>query len=435
METPQPTDLILLIGTNPLPNYVVASYFLKNTSKLNRIWLVYSEGTPRQQGTYELANNIKALLNKKYERIDWKLVPLSSVSQARSILQDFQKSCLKELRDSPSVHLNYTGGTKAMGIHVYRSLEHPDSMFTGDIPPIRTKSFSYLDVRTFKIIEDESGALTQDLRQHPEVSLSFEQMIGLHGFHRVNSQPSDAEDIEFSSVVSAFTRIIADGRLTEFFNKSQGGYDRKLFKHKKRPQDLALRPKDLCTKRLQQHTPNASFREVLDAFPIGYRLIKDGKLTTTEFDSNVCCKRAIKFLDGFWFEEYLSEIIKRRFSELEVKTNWEIAKNEWRTKFELDIMLVQGYQLIGVSCTTSGVKDLCKNKGFEILQRTRQIGGDEAKAVMITCLSEDGNGDNMAKIVEEELQFDTGNTGNILVLGVHDLAEETLVNKIQEFMI
>lgn len=434
MKIPQPTDLILLIGTNPLPNHVVASFFLKNTTELNRIWLVYSEGNSRQQGTYELVNNIKALLEKKYEGIDWKLVPLSSVSKASSILQDFQKSCLKKLRDNPSVHLNYTGGTKAMGIHVYRSLEHPDSLFTGDIPPIRAKSFSYLDVRTFKIIEDETGSLTQDLRQHPEVSLSFEQMIGLHGFHRVNLQPSDAQVPVFSSVVSAFTRIIDDGQLTEFLNKSQGGYDRKFLKHIKRPQDLAKRPKDLNACRLQRHTPNALFREILEAFPKGYRLIKDGKLTATEFDTNACCKRTIKFLDGLWFEEYLSEIIKRRFPELKVETNWEIAKNDWRTNFELDIVLVQGYQLVGVSCTTSGDKARCKNKGFEILQRTRQIGGDEAKAILITCLAEDRAGDNMAKIVEEELQFDTGNTGNILVLGIHDLAEETLVSKIQEFI-
>lgn len=35
--------LILLIGTNPLPNYVVAEYFLKNNPDLKTVWLVYSE--------------------------------------------------------------------------------------------------------------------------------------------------------------------------------------------------------------------------------------------------------------------------------------------------------------------------------------------------------------------------------------------------------
>lgn len=37
------SDLVLLVRTNPLPNYVVAKYFIKSNPHLRNIWLVYSE--------------------------------------------------------------------------------------------------------------------------------------------------------------------------------------------------------------------------------------------------------------------------------------------------------------------------------------------------------------------------------------------------------
>ena len=66
-------------------------------------------------------------------------------------------------------------------------------------------------------------------------------------------------------------------------------------------------------------------------------------------------------------------------------------------------MLVKGYQLIGISCTTANEKKLCKSKGFEIILRARQIGGDEGKAILICCakkhdretLEKEGFGDRL----------------------------------------
>ncbi|MGC8651581.1 MAG: DUF1887 domain-containing protein, partial [Minisyncoccia bacterium] len=52
--------------------------------------------------------------------------------------------------------------------------------------------------------------------------------------------------------------------------------------------------------------------------------------------------------------------------------------------FELDIFLINGYQLIGISLTTSTRQGECKLKGFEVIHRVKQIGGDESKAILIT---------------------------------------------------
>jgi len=37
--------LVLLMGTNPLPNYVVAKYFLSNYANLPNIWVLCSKET------------------------------------------------------------------------------------------------------------------------------------------------------------------------------------------------------------------------------------------------------------------------------------------------------------------------------------------------------------------------------------------------------
>lgn len=71
-----------------------------------------------------------------------------------------------------------------------------------------------------------------------------------------------------------------------------------------------------------------------------------------------------------------------------------------------------------------------QNKGFEIIHRTRQIGGDEAKAILFTLLD-----DFQKKALKEELQLNTGITsGNILVLGKDDLKEEILIKCVTDFI-
>ncbi len=58
------SNLVLLVGTNPLPNYVVAKYFCSNNKNLRRIWLLYSEKTAFEEGTKQYAEDIEAVLKK-----------------------------------------------------------------------------------------------------------------------------------------------------------------------------------------------------------------------------------------------------------------------------------------------------------------------------------------------------------------------------------
>ncbi len=343
--------LVLLIGTNPLPNFVVAEHFLKQDIPIKKIWLVHSEENDLQAGTKEQTDNLEKLLRTRWEQeqshstlqFPLEKISLSDVSHATQIRTDLKKMWDK-LEKSSSVHLNYTGGTKSMSTHVYAALQKAD-------PHGQHTSYSYLDARNFRLIDDEQGVVVDDLRK--DVQLTFAEMIGLHDFVQWNQ--------------------------------------------KKNP-DFSQALKDLEE-----------------------RLKHD---------------QSLKNIDGLLFEEYISKKIetttKSRFhNQQPIEQNWEIRKSDWgNNNFELDVILLHGYQLTGISCATSSDKKQCKHKGFEIILRIRQIGGDEAKAIVAT-----GMKSNDTRLVQKELMYDTGgNKKNIQVLGRDDLKNDLFIRKIQQFI-
>ena len=93
-----------------------------------------------------------------------------------------------------------------------------------------------------------------------------------------------------------------------------------------------------------------------------------------------------------------------------------------------------GYQLLGVSCTSYDDKAACKNKGFEIIHRVRQLGGDEVqetlKMMLVTCVSRL----NQARL-QEELAVVTGSgKAGILVCDIEDLPLAVFKQRILTFL-
>ncbi|NUO83238.1 hypothetical protein HUU05_24460 [candidate division KSB1 bacterium] len=350
--------LILLVGTNPLPNFVVADYFLQNNSKLQTIWLLYSEENNFQASTNRQAKKLETLLRKRWQgkhvslKFPLEKISLTDVSDAATILREIENKMLRGWQANQSFHLNYTGGTKAMATHVYRRLQELQKR--GQHP------FSYLDANNFRLVVDnygierfvgEDGIETDDLRQ--KVQVEFEDLIALHDFVRKN------------------------------------------------------------------HDSPANLEEAKQLFQ---QYIQPGK------------KADIK--DGHWLETYLAQQIQEKLgSKLNnpdgVLQNWEIRKSTWRTYFELDIILLHGYHLTGLSSYKGSKKPEAKNKGFEIIQRCRQIGGDEARAIIVAGLEKPHT-----DLLQEELEYETGcDRKNVLALGLADLRnEESYLNKIEKFV-
>ena len=152
-----------------------------------------------------------------------------------------------------------------------------------------------------------------------------------------------------------------------------------------------------------------------------------------EFESILKTKNTLKNINGHLLEIFVAARLKENFNNtnIQVLQNWKIKKPDWKNNdFELDVMLIYGYQLIGISCAIGQDKQEIKRKGFEIIQRTRQIGGDEAKAVLVTSFKS-----LKTKTLNDELMYDTGvSRGKIIVLGYEDIKTGEFVNRIKEFV-
>ncbi len=413
--------LILLIGTNPLPNFVVADFFLKHNEHLQKIWLVHSEKNDLQSGTATQADNLEKLLKTRWNaekqhqslQFPFEKISLSDVSHAKKIRSDIEEKLDTKLgMGNGKVHLNYTGGTKAMSTHVYWLLKEK---LKSDI------SFSYLDARRFRLLDDDRDeVIAGDLRR--EVSITFEELIRLHGFERRNKD----DNFEFSEALCGFKKMIESGELNCFY-AVPGGYNRKLFENHRG--ELIGNKKDLCQEKIDEFEPNDHFFSIAMSMPEKYRLFTHEK-KFNQYIPNKEFKKAVKFFDGLWLEYHIAEILKG-ISGLSIFQNWEIKKPTWPNNlyFELDVILLKSYQMIGISCTSDITKRICKSKGFEIIHRTRQIGGDESKAILITRLVSDDK-----EKLQQELIHDTGGEGNILVLGADDLKHDDLLSEIQTFI-
>jgi hypothetical protein len=90
-------NLVLLIGTNPLPNYVTADFFLRINPNIRKIWLIYSKKNELQGGTFIYAENLEKLIAKKWKKerptIEFPLekIGLSDVSRAGAIQKESEK--------------------------------------------------------------------------------------------------------------------------------------------------------------------------------------------------------------------------------------------------------------------------------------------------------------------------------------------------------
>lgn len=420
------TDLVLLVGTNPLPNYVVGKYFSMNNRNLKRILLIYSEKTElSKSSTKQYADDIRAVLAKKLDRnIEIKKEAISDVSSSIIISSEIRNILSPDNfgYEVEKIHLNYTGGTKAMSVHVYRELE--------EMWKYRF-SASYLNARDFKIKFDNNQEYysTEDLRE--TIDISWDDLFHLHNckisnkggyFETLNSQ-------EKEKIINNIVNLINKGKIMELKEWIQKF---KSLNDKKKYNKISL---DLINKEMEVYNNkrNKELFSLLASFPKDCRPVdEDGNwvydniLTRRAFNENL-----IKFLDGKWLDSYVYQIIKTKKPESEPYISCELKTREDAESkpFEVDIILKNGYQICGISCgTTVSDKSRMKNKGFEVILRSRQIGGEEARAILVTLLDKI----NLFKF-ERDLKASAGpGHENFIVLGMDDLPPDRLWGKIEK---
>jgi hypothetical protein len=353
MSKTQPDDLILLVGSNPLPNYLAARHLGPK-----RVHLLFTKETRdvRRRLSECLSDSSIEILDKA----EYQLEDAADASKIRKATAHLPKNA----------GLNYTGGTKTMATHVHAqwlaTLQGKDSFA------------SYLDDRGGQIRFDDGT--TQPLH----IQLDLATLCKLHGLkHEVRAEvqggPSDGEIVTLADALTAPPERAA--RLYQRLN----------------PKGKKLKPAKLKAEPLR--------RTELDEVGCGLLTVP---LPASDWP-NKRVERWVDILSGEWLEEYVASLVRGlnlSGSTIHVGVQaWddESRRREDGCNFEVDVLVLRGHRLYAISCTTESVNaGLCKSKLFEVALRARQLGGDLTRFAFVCLLGQNTDGQEKSDVLEKQ---------------------------------
>ncbi|NOT61064.1 MAG: hypothetical protein HOP19_12670 [Acidobacteria bacterium] len=441
----QVDHLFLLVGTNPLPNWVVAKLLAA------RQGIVYLIATKDVRATRLRLETL--LRNDTALSLTVKWIETAEADEA-TIRRDVKSLLVEAQKTRPGKYgLNYTGGTKMMAVHAYRTFKE----FFGDDEP--QPLMSYLDARRLELKFDQPAPVAKlelaKVAQYPQVQISVETLLRLHDEYDQNrslSYQQQAVAIPAAQELVAVHSHLAGQQLwrgwcdtlkaTFGYNNNQtkkvGEINLKKLNTRDRQQIVAqldrivLKPvsdwetairNHWAIKKLVQAQQAVTANKLVD----GYRQLL-ACLKTADGDSlkEATCKSGeftdslnlAKWLDGLWLEHYTFAQLKTCQDAGEINTdglalNVEPVNAEKR-EFEADVIALRGYQLFYCSCYTGGEPARSKGKLFEAVIRAAQLGGDEARIALVCCSDEPGK-------IQQEAKSDLQGKGQIRVFGREQL--------------
>jgi len=380
---PYQTDhLFLLVGANPLPNYVTALSLAKPSA---RVYLVHSVETAN------IANRLIAALGLTCEagikiQVD--------DADADNIFSKVKAHA----QGKRSIGLNYTGGTKAMAVHAYRAVQSvdPDAVF------------SYLEASTLEMLIDRTGIPSWRYPVGVRVHVSLETLLGMHGVtydpKKLRKEPMQVD----LSTALAQLHTTKEGVQTWWDWRREGSQGwTTLPNGEPGLEEVEATLKQMCG----GVTPTpALVAAALDC----------EKLPS--------CTRWFK---GDWLENYTLHALTRVVNQhddvrdfgMNLMCSGEDPQGHGFT-FQFDVAAMRGYQLFALSCIASDQKGKCKEHLFEAYIRARQMGGDEAKIALVCAYR-----DPERLLTEIEKPWDA--VGKIRVFGAEHLPN--LVDYLQDW--
>ena len=378
-ESKANNPLILLIGSNPLPNYLAARVLQPKS-----LHLYYTVQTTKPR------DYLKKALKTAYPSLE---PSESCISGDGTIAQDVEKAC----NDMPKGgHLHYTGGTKVMAARARMAFRNQGGI---------DSQCSYLDERN-GVLRFDSGEKEIDLSTR-NLGLTLETVLGLHGING-NKTWNKPEWPTTEDAMRIADKVLRD---PAFDSKS-----------KEVP---------LSTKLYDEHNwlKKQQLKKSLEApfYPEELSL----NLSTTQIPGMDWTAKRFEtwheFLGGKWLELWVAAIIrtcdvgKPSIGEISVGINCVPFYD--RREFEIDVAVIRGHRLYVISCTTDTKIGLCKSKLFEVAMRARQLGGDLARSALVCLLhGNDSKGD-----YRDQLQSDVSSiweaANTPCVFGLNDLRE------------
>lgn len=321
------TTLVLLVGANPLPNYLAAA-----TLRPQRVLLLYTPETmqPKDRLTRALRDRLRIAAVD-----DRQVEDATSAKRVRV-------ACESVFSDD--VHLNYTGGTKVMAAiarMVFRERGGLD------------RDASYVDESDGLLRFDDDGpsrALVTD-------ALDLDTILALHDFDKKVAKTALANDPTDMDAEAVARACLANQRLAP---------------------SLYQRLTDTPGKGIS--APRFRACPLTDlSFP-GRSRVPGADWTTKEVE------HWVKFLRGPWLEQWAADVMRQTAgSDASLHVGVNLTRDKRGT--ELDVIMIRQHRLHLLSCTIDDKIDRCKLKLFEATWRARQVGGDLARSALACFLS------------------------------------------------
>lgn len=413
MESEKMDVLILLLGGNPLPNFITADYLL-NTARDDEDFLpiphkIIFVSTERTEKFYK---SVLTLLKKRHENLFPQEEELQLVKKHREPdnIQEKIKAVLKKQTSIKSIHLNYTGGTKPMSVNAFMAAanfngESKIKLILSDLDPDNFKLKTYLFHSSSNIKNFPSKG---DLREY--VHLNIPEIFDLHHMKPLENK-NDKKDaileenkIDVIEVGCAVSRKYKEGsrqkRFLEIYN-------------------------ELKT------TNGKASSKIIDEFPFLKRM----------FDENLKLKLSIgqfyDYINGKWLEYYIYKSLNLLADEAKVtvvrKGVKAVYKYEKR-QCEIDVIAIKGCQMFLFSCTASKKIKIVKQKAFEALFRAEQLGGEHAAVIVVSTMFNDrienkkfSMKNNVKELEKDVKQFDAENKCHFI--GINELSDVSELNR------
>lgn len=402
-----PVDhLFLLVGSNPLPNFVAARLLTKDKATIH---LLYSEDTQtrnipstRDEASY-LAEVFKTdpILQARGVQV----APPRGIhdSNGRAIENQLGTICDDAgLRTGTktSIGLNYTGATKPMSVHTYRTL----ATWFGT-----RCCFSYLDPRRMAFWYDNS--LDPYFISHTDVALSIQTLAAMHGY-TVEKPPRQTP--EFPDLLPFLKEIY---QTSEGMRVWTAWLDTKMaaFPEHELLTNIRQHFLNLCN---GQASPDLLANKLGRATQKG--LVSYDKAFRSGWLEDVVLEAIIANVHEFNIENYGAEIKPKPNPQREAQFR---EKDLKVPEFDLDAAVMLGYQLFAVSCIASEkANGETKKHLFEAYIRARQLGGDEARIALV-CYVDDEKKEELESVIQRNWHV----RENIMFFGrsdIPDLAEK-----------
>lgn len=350
--------LILLLGGNPLPNFITADYLL-NPDRNDQDGLpvpgkILFVSTERTEKFY---NSIINLLRKKHSENfpHTEEIKLNDKHRLPKTIQDKIKETLKNHNSINSIHLSYTGGTKPMAANAFAAAievaQEKIKLILSDLDPDNFKLTSLITTSNNKMIEKNfPGSVCEDLRDY--VHLNIDEIFDLHGMVKKEEELKkfNIDTIQFS------LKMASDYK-----------------KGTKRNQFL-----NIC-KEIAQDDPKLN-EKIVSNHPYLKGIFDEN------FNRRITPGQFFHFINGKWLEYYIYTGLEEIKNEHNLLIEMNIEAQYEKRKCEIDVIAVKGHQMFLFSCTTSRGIKLVKQKAFEALFRAEQLGGEHAKVIVVSTM-------------------------------------------------